>query len=196
MRKHIARSALTVLAGCAAAGLTLTSGTATAADGTWSISPGGSFTSTAAGTPTFTVERSGQKFTCDYSSFEGSFKSGTNLPSTGLGRAIAYFENCNIAGIDFSRADQVSLDGAGSSGSQVGFYLKGVEQGVAGQCKFTYQPGSWHVGFYDNNTDVMRLHNTATVETASCYGIIKAGDKLTSVNDYKLQPAQFISKTS
>jgi len=84
MRLVASRAARTLLAAGAAA-LTLGAGSSPAAVARWTVSPGGSFTGKAGTTELANTTTGNAAIICASSSVQGTFKSGSGLPGTGIG---------------------------------------------------------------------------------------------------------------
>ena len=196
---RITRTVLTAAAlSGAALGLTVAPSSA-AAQATWTVSPGGSFTGHADNPGLVTDSGT---HSCTSADVAGSVKSGSGLSGTGIGQLNTMsFTGCSALGlsvtitasdtpyaIDVTGVDATDPDRV--NGEVVG--VKAHVSGFACSADFT---GTVH-GYFDNANGTLVADGTSrdlVASDASCLGIISNGDTAALQAVIKLNPASRIT---
>lgn len=196
-----------------ATGLSAAPSLATAA-GTWSVSPGGSFTAKHSGKVTLTDTKTKKSIICTSSTAAGTFKSGHGLSGTGIGSIHALsLTGCTEAGRAFTvrasafpwslsaekynPAITAGLTTGTASGIHVAFSASGCSGTLDGTSASAHN-GEVVIHFHNSLSKLkFEAHggNLHAFGVAGCSGLFKTGDTMTIDNAYLVTPAQTITET-
>jgi hypothetical protein len=201
VRKFTKRAAVAAVAATAALGFSAASASATSAV-TWTATPGGSFSASAAN-PTLSVPNA--TLTCDSSAASGSLKTGSGNAGAGLGSISSLtFSGCSLAGISFNVtvSSPLSLNALSVGASnRVLSSVSGVKATISdpdGLCTASFAgPGGGNAtvtGYFDNATHQLVVNaGNLQATSADCLGLINPGDAATFEAAYSTNPAQTIT---
>jgi hypothetical protein len=207
MRKRVAGFLLSGGVAALAIGLSTTAALATTAT-TFSVSPGGSITGTAAKT-TLTDTKTGNALSCKSSKATGTVKSGTGLAGAGIGSISALtFSNCTgPLGLSFTvttsafpwSLNAVSYKKGVTTGTITGIHavLSGSDcTATVDGTSATADNGEVKVT-YTNSTGKLKVlttgGNLTIYNVSGCLGLINSGDPTTFSGTYTITPKQTIT---
>jgi hypothetical protein len=196
---RITRTVITAAAlGGAALGLTVAPSSA-AAQATWTVTPGGSFTAHADNPAV--VTDSGTHY-CTSADGTGSVKSGSGLSGTGIGQINSLsFADCRASGMSITITTSglpyaINVTGVNATNpNRVNGEVVGVRAHVSGfGCRADFT-GTVR-GYFDNTDGTLVADGTSrdlVASNASCLGLINNGDTAAIKAVIKLNPAQKIT---
>lgn len=197
-----------------AIGLSATPSLATTA-GTWSVSPGGSFTAKHSGKITLADTKTGKSIICTSSTAAGAFKSGHGLSGTGIGSIHALsLTNCtdakgrvftvkasafpwSLSAEKYNPAITAGLTTGTASGIHVAFSAAGCS-GILDGTSATAHNGEVVIHFHNSLSKLkFEAHggNLHAYRVTGCSGLFKTGDTMTVDNAYLVAPVQTITET-
>jgi hypothetical protein len=205
MSKYVSVKALMVTT--AAVALCLGTTASFAASKTWTVTPGGAFSSSA-GTTKLTDTTTGGIISCTSSATSGKFKSGSGLAAKALGTFTSVsFHTCTSEGLSLTVSaghlpwslNAVSYKSGVTQGTITGIHITGKATGCSavldgtsgtadnGMVKFTYTNKTHKIAVLATGGN---LH---IYDVSGCAGFINDGDIATMATSYTVTPAQTIT---
>jgi hypothetical protein len=189
-------------AGAALVASAMISGTATAEDATWTVSPEGAFSGTA-GETILTIEESGVELACTSATVDGVAHSGSNpiatIPATpgiqfndcqgpfGLTFEVTHVGTWNLNGVSYDAGTGVTTGTIDNITADI--VGPGCNATVTGSVDATYTNGTHTLAVLPNFTLVI-----SSVDPANdCLGLIEAGQHSSFDGSFDISPALVVS---